>query len=475
MSGDARSSQLQRRVSLLTPGTRVTVNGQQGVIVSVGRTGMLDIRLDNGYLVRKHQDRVETAMARKNPEREWRLDLRPSDEEQAKLRAEAQAEEERLIALSRYEGQIKRRETAKYGRQDRKARYDKSDIDRQLGRVGAAFFVGNDPPRLSASGQTYCGNPIDGSAYYLLVSNKTSLATAPRFLTKEEVEEAGGDVDAAARAMGAKNATAVSALYYEQIVKDRSKGPKEQVAPEYAWVKHGRNTAQLPPPDAYLEGSVTPDGQPEWGHYFVVYGSKRALQQEILDTFFSPYKLITVGPVPADMKLSSYVAMNSDLALGSDVWRLFLKSGGVSARHGRGRGGRQVVDSWNAPLKKGTHLTLGFTNKAANPFFSWVQTVEPIYEDGRPTPCLDESERLQARALTRTAGQFSGVDRIFARISQLFTHKADDTEAGRLRSVDSTWRYIGKELARLANWRKTMQAKQSISCTRRRSMGWTTH
>lgn len=38
---------------------------------------------------------------------------------------------------------------------------------------GAAFSVQPDPPRLAKDGKTYCGNPIDGMAYYMVLSRET--------------------------------------------------------------------------------------------------------------------------------------------------------------------------------------------------------------------------------------------------------------------------------------------------------------
>ncbi|MDP3937543.1 MAG: hypothetical protein Q8R92_05330, partial [Deltaproteobacteria bacterium] len=46
-----------------------------------------------------------------------------------------------------------------------------SDIQSKL-REGAALYTQEDPPRVSSDGSTYCGNPIDGTAYYLIVSDQ---------------------------------------------------------------------------------------------------------------------------------------------------------------------------------------------------------------------------------------------------------------------------------------------------------------
>ncbi len=50
----------------------------------------------------------------------------------------------------------------------------------------AGFFTRPDPPRLSGDRRVYCGNPIDGTAYYLVVDNQKR-QTAP-FLKWETVE-----------------------------------------------------------------------------------------------------------------------------------------------------------------------------------------------------------------------------------------------------------------------------------------------
>ena len=51
----------------------------------------------------------------------------------------------------------------------------------------AGFFTRPDPPRLSGDRRVYCGNPIDGTAYYLVVDNQKR-QTAP-FLKWKKVEE----------------------------------------------------------------------------------------------------------------------------------------------------------------------------------------------------------------------------------------------------------------------------------------------
>lgn len=442
-------------------GDRVIVDGQDsGVVVAVDRTaGMVDIQLDAGFTVRKHRSRVEN-MARRNPEkptRTWRQDLRPSAETLSELAAQSAAEEARVKKLKRETGHVRKRETAKYERQDRKAKYDRSTVDMQLKKTGAAFYIANDPPRLSESGRTYCGNPIDGTAYYLLITNQTTTAGGAHMLTVQEVEDAGG-LEEAARKFGGPKAQPIPRpwQFFEQYIKDRSTGPKEQVDPKYAWVKHGRGLAQLP-----ITGTGDPTQDAYYdGNYYVVYGSRRALQRAILETFFSPYKLFSIGPVPQKMKFSSFVAMNDDIALSPDVWKLFLRSGGVSVTAERSRSNATGVSDWNQEIAQGSYITVGFANKSGNPFFSWVHTVEPIYADpNRLPPCQDDEDLLQARALTRAAGQFSGADRLFSRIANLFRHQADDTEAGRLRAVESTWKFAGSELARFANWHKTMTEK----------------
>jgi hypothetical protein len=60
-------------------------------------------------------------------------------------------------------------------------------IAERIGRNKAGFFTRPDPPRLSNDRRVYCGNPIDRTAYYLVVDNNKKWV--PRFITWKEVEK----------------------------------------------------------------------------------------------------------------------------------------------------------------------------------------------------------------------------------------------------------------------------------------------
>lgn len=59
-----------------------------------------------------------------------------------------------------------------------------------VSREGAAVFALPDPPRLSEDGSRYCGNPIDGTAYYLAVARGQT--STSRWLRRGDVELTAG-------------------------------------------------------------------------------------------------------------------------------------------------------------------------------------------------------------------------------------------------------------------------------------------
>lgn len=65
------------------------------------------------------------------------------------------------------------------------------DIGAALRGPGASLFTRPDPPRLSKDRSLYCGNPIDGTAYYLVVDNRRGWA--PLWVRQIDVERGARD------------------------------------------------------------------------------------------------------------------------------------------------------------------------------------------------------------------------------------------------------------------------------------------
>jgi hypothetical protein len=69
--------------------------------------------------------------------------------------------------------------------QARKQEIRTPDIESALRSHGITFFEQEDPPRLSEDRTSYCGNPIDGTAYYIVVQQ--SQRRVPQFVTWDQV------------------------------------------------------------------------------------------------------------------------------------------------------------------------------------------------------------------------------------------------------------------------------------------------
>lgn len=157
-------------------GLRVSFDGRAGTVVGQMPHGMVDVRFDDApeRTERRHRDRLK-ALARTNgrPPRRARRARRNNEEDEEgteqKAAARVPASEQEAVA----------------------ARYRKSTIKQaQLSDVlmerRIAFSVQPDPPRMSKGprGQrNYCGNPIDGAAYYAYVqTDKRAKETAVKWV-----------------------------------------------------------------------------------------------------------------------------------------------------------------------------------------------------------------------------------------------------------------------------------------------------
>jgi len=60
-----------------------------------------------------------------------------------------------------------------------------TSIADEIGYTGAGYFARKDEPRLSGDKTDYCGNPIDGTAYYVVIDNRAR--STVRFITWQDV------------------------------------------------------------------------------------------------------------------------------------------------------------------------------------------------------------------------------------------------------------------------------------------------
>ena len=134
-------------------GARVSFRGRKGTVVGSMPNGMTDVRFDDGGAIER---RSEARLARAN----GRKPRKPRKAGRKKRTARRNAAGSSQAALQ---------STIASGR-------------------GMAVFTRPDPPRLGKDGSTYCGNPIDGTAYYIVVDESSRPGT--RWITWDEVSEA---------------------------------------------------------------------------------------------------------------------------------------------------------------------------------------------------------------------------------------------------------------------------------------------
>lgn len=157
-------------------GLRVSFDGRAGTVVGQMPHGMVDVRFDDApeRTERRHRDRLK-ALARTNgrPPRRARRARRNNEEDEEgterKVAARVPASEQEAVA-------------ARY----RKTSVKQAQLSDVLMERRIAFSVQPDPPRMSKGprGQrNYCGNPIDGAAYYAYVqTDKTARETAVKWI-----------------------------------------------------------------------------------------------------------------------------------------------------------------------------------------------------------------------------------------------------------------------------------------------------
>ena len=100
--------------------------------------------------------------------------------EEAKQKAKA-AQQERQKRLKEIESALKR--SAAPLPSSRKSTLE--SVADSIRYTGAGYFARPDPPRLSPDRSDYCGNPIDGVAYYLIVDNRSRALV--KFITWDDV------------------------------------------------------------------------------------------------------------------------------------------------------------------------------------------------------------------------------------------------------------------------------------------------
>lgn len=179
-------------------GDRVSFKGRIGTVVGFMPQGMVDVRFDDAShrVERRAKSDLHRAgsATKQNPRPRRRTRLRarrnsddtPETEETKRKQEAARAKAERSRTLDEIRSEISRID--RFDKRKRMEAKPARTLEDIIAREKAAVFTRPDPPRLSEGKNAYCGNPIDNTAYYIIVDDSTSRITP--WVTWDQVKEA---------------------------------------------------------------------------------------------------------------------------------------------------------------------------------------------------------------------------------------------------------------------------------------------
>lgn len=459
-------------------GDRVsTRTGQVGVVTGADLTpGMVDILLDSGLHIRKPRAELtrvrEARGARPNPGPRWTR-LNPKDELPPETLTEAErVEAQRAVEptspeeLARLTAQEKaERVEAKKLRQARDAEIrsaaaaeltrEKAKIERDLSfkkswsgaqyatRVvqGAGFITREDPPRLTIPRKTaVSGNPIDQTAYYLVLTNE-SVTPFSHWVTNAEVQKYGLKATKAKyERLGLTEYRPTVRSYSTAKLKVKDKGLRAKEIAQSTLQDKRRKGAQLPDPDAFVED----------GKYLVYFADKEARDTYPLTQRFAPYLPDTFVSTSASRRIETQLAEKYRMA--EKTADLFLDTG-VLAESSTNQ--FYALSSGKSP-PAGTTIRVGFTDKANSLFFSWRPSNDIVEfdENLKALIAVDPENEERAKLFDKTARVFKKILRGYRKLAWL--REKDDIDEPL--SLVSLKRALGgrdgffHSIATAANW-----------------------
>lgn len=305
------------------------------------------------------------------------------------------------------------------------------DLRTTLYDRGASWMTEADPPRLARDGRSYCGNPIDGVAYYLLVAEEKRWT--PSWVKHADVLAA-----AAAAKADVSTPTKLGHFFLEKYIpvverntgveiygqksepaqRIRSKG--KPLGTEYARRERKTGTPGALP-DPKLDFSlVLADGEDPT---FYRVSASVSPGREKLNRFspFRPRKYVLPSPTifrDADiakygaLALALHAATNKQISI--SVAQMFIRSGAVFVN------GRIVSEPRFNGFSEGTEAVVGLQEKSESSFFSWVETIVPIRaRESFLAPCLTGDDLAVVNRL-RTLRQLARrIESAFGRLDRL--------------------------------------------------------
>jgi len=339
---------------------------------------------------------------------------------------------------------------------------------------GAGVFTRDDPPRLSKDGENYCGNPIDGKAYYILVSDK--FVSQGHWLRRSEIP------------YGMKPAAYIAQLerdpnvsvsrktedYFERAVrvrKGKHRQPRVDESSEAIAVGKRRRAdvvGSMPDPeDAYFDiedveqlryGELPSQGKRKV--YYQIWRDKIKVDQLKLERLFSPFSERSFVFQPDQGPL--YKQMASELQITDNVARMFILGGGVYA--GQGRKSRIPILNPNETARTDVPVTVHFPAKNSSAFFSWVRT--PVPPMTKTPACLDKKDASYAAALADASKIFEGTtSKLYGSgleggVPDIFAKLEANAAYGRSGgTAEAKIQGIAKALAKQARWTNSVVDK----------------
>jgi hypothetical protein len=343
-------------------GQRVTFNGRKGTVVGSMPNGMIDVQFDDSSAVERKSigrlARTNSSRRRRNPK------------EMVGIRSQ-----ERIP---------------------------------QLGLLTRA-----DPPRLTADNTQYCGNPIDGTAYYVILPQKAR--SVSQFLTESLVRKAGVDPQGKT---GEQVATEVK-LYLEytygtkvsyyrtetskverpsQLIRMKQKQKKRMARIERdpsVYSKGSATRTKSAPSDAYIE-----QVKGESFYYMFKYTAKPSAALREYNLYaYRKFVVRSSGRALADVVAQSG-GIDERLAV------QMIRCGMVTLQRTEiGEGGSlrretlTITDPTSTEAEKGEVIQVWDKAKEASPFFSLVYTSYSPVLPSKYAPCFTDEEQTQIKIL----------------------------------------------------------------------------
>lgn len=405
---------------MLKKGSTVVFEGRVGKVVGFMPAGMVDVRFqDTDRVERRHEGRLAVA-ARHNPD----------DEEDGGRREQTTVSTKKHKELKEYKSAAIRHTKPKLGLGSGVDSAQRSDD--QLGARGAVLFTQEDSPRFSTDKTAYCGNPIDGVAYYIIVSDQSRGLFS--WLKASDV-----------RAKAAATGRTPDWSFLREVLAPEAEGHLSEFRmPRHQGVrvKGGGNlhTDMLPedlkkparPSNSYPDPHTDfwlPDARTGEPVFFRT--SRRESPGLVnLDRFqaFKPREYVVPPNVPEALvqqwgPLAAALAVASKGDISPSVAKDLIVSCAV-------HDARNVLTLGHAPAP-GTTLTVRLQAKASSPFFSWVPAAIPIRDVKHLMACPSAEDQRLVSEMSRVRSVLSTFDSALSRCRTLFSGLSQDPRSYR--------------------------------------------